>query len=474
MSSIQKFNTPSRHPKNFLTSSEQKIIIRSASSRELSKRSPSPNSELPPSRGLNYRQPHHSSLPHVVKFSGGRSSAAMVMRLAEGGYLKPERGDVILFANTSAEHPGTYDFTIKCTELLEQKFNLPVFWYEFCTVEDAVGGVYKRKRTYRLVKPIPFERDPRGYRSKGEVFEEMLSFQSMLPNPHSRSCTAKLKLHPGHALLAEWFSQADGPAHEGHHKGEAYLNLQAAAEIYRRNGGTASAKDYIKAKQYLQSLPTARPKQLWQDFTTAKLRADRQVAPPLRRLSDLEHDLGFAQQASLFGPTAVQFITLLGLRDDERRRINRVLMRTVFAEGAGSSKCQVSNQPPGEQPYFPLADDNLTSKEIQDYWASQDFGLNIPEWAGNCVYCFMKGTESLRGSAHSPDALRASNTPSDITWWSDIERRYRREAPARNGNGISKFGFLGVSGPSYAQIAANNAPRKTRFSQGTPACDCTD
>lgn len=473
MSPSQKISDLARHAKNCLPP-EQEVDIRSSDSKKLLEPPPSSSSDLPPSHGLNYRQPHHSSLPHVVKFSGGRSSAAMVIRLAEGGYLKPERGDVVLFANTSAEHPGTYDFTIKCTELLEQKFGLPVFWYEFCTVEDAVGGVYKRKRTYRLVKPAPIETDPRGYRSKGEVFEEMLSFQSMLPNPHSRSCTAKLKLHPGHTLLAEWFSDSDGPAHEGHHKGDTYLNLQAAAQIYLRNGGTASARDYIKAKQYLQSLPTERPKQLWQDFTTAHLEANRRVAPPLRRLSNLEDDLDFAQQASLFGSTAVQFITLLGLRADEHRRINRVLMRTVFAEGAGSSKCQVSNQPPGEQPYFPLADDSLTSKEIQDYWANQNFGLDIPDWAGNCVYCFMKGTESLRGSAHAPDSNRTLNTPSDITWWSDIERHYRREVPARSGNGISKFGFLGVSGPSYAQIAANNAPHNTRFSKGTPACDCTD
>ncbi len=271
----------------------------------------------------------------------------MVLRLAERGHLKPERGDVVLFANTSAEHPGTYDFTAKCTELLEQEYALPVFWYEFCTVEDAVGGVYKRKRTYRLVKPVPIEDDPHGYRSRGEVFEEMLSFQSMLPNPHSRSCTAKLKLHPGHALLAEWFSNSDGPAHEGHRKGKSYLNLEATAQTYLQNGGTASAKDYIKSKRYLQSVPTARPKQFWGDFTEAPVSDSRQTAPPL-------------------------------------------------------------------------------------------------------------------------------NTPSDINWWSQIERRYRREVPARNGNGISKFGFLGVSGPSYAQIAANNAPIRNRYSQGTPACDCTD
>jgi len=453
---------------------EQEICIRTYKPACPSESPTSLAPEPPPSGGINYRQASHSSLPHVVKFSGGRSSAAMVLRLAERGHLKPERGDVVLFANTSAEHPGTYDFTAKCTELLEQEYALPVFWYEFCTVEDAVGGVYKRKRTYRLVKPVPIEDDPHGYRSRGEVFEEMLSFQSMLPNPHSRSCTAKLKLHPGHALLAEWFSNSDGPAHEGHRKGKSYLNLEATAQTYLQNGGTASAKDYIKSKRYLQSVPTARPKQFWGDFTEAPVSDSRQTAPPLRRLSGAGSDAHLLKQTSLFGLAAVQFVTLLGLRADESRRINRVLMRTFFAEGAGSSNCQVSNQPPGEQPYFPLADDDFTAQDVGNFWAVQDFDLNIPDWAGNCVYCFMKGTESLRDAARDSNADITPNTPSDINWWSQIERRYRREVPARNGNGISKFGFLGVSGPSYAQIAANNAPIRNRYSQGTPACDCTD
>lgn len=51
--------------------------------------------------------------PHVVKFSGGRSSGMMLMRLLEQGKLNPTRGDVIVFNNTSVEHPATYEFTRK-------------------------------------------------------------------------------------------------------------------------------------------------------------------------------------------------------------------------------------------------------------------------------------------------------------------------------------------------------------------------
>lgn len=165
---------------------------------------------------IRYRDPSHEELPHIVSFSGGRSSAAMAIMAARAGLLNPERGDLLVFANTSAEHPGTYDFAAKCKERIEEDFGLPFLWFEFCTVEDAWRGAYWRRESYRLVKPVPVEGDPSGYRSGGEVFEEMLCLQGMLPNPHSRTCTAKLKLYPAHKLLADWLGGTAGPAHAGH------------------------------------------------------------------------------------------------------------------------------------------------------------------------------------------------------------------------------------------------------------------
>ncbi len=142
----------------------------------------------------------------------------MTFMAAEEGLLSPERGDAVLFANTSAEHPGTYEFAAACKERLESEFGLPVFWFEFCTIEDAWRGEYWRKLSYRLVKPVPLsDAEPDGYRSNGELFEELVSLQGMLPNPHSRTCTAKLKLFPSHLLLGEWLGGTDGPAHAGHH-----------------------------------------------------------------------------------------------------------------------------------------------------------------------------------------------------------------------------------------------------------------
>ncbi|MXV88274.1 MAG: phosphoadenosine phosphosulfate reductase family protein [Acidimicrobiales bacterium] len=166
---------------------------------------------------FSYRDPAHAELPHVVSFSGGRSSAALTFMAAEEGLLDPGRGDIVLFANTSAEHPGTYEFAAECKRRIETDFGLPFFWLEFTTVEDAWRGEYWRKLSYRLVKPVPIEDDPEGFRSSGELFEDLVSLQGMLPNVHSRTCTAKLKLYPSHLLLSEWLGGTEGPAHAGHY-----------------------------------------------------------------------------------------------------------------------------------------------------------------------------------------------------------------------------------------------------------------
>lgn len=54
---------------------------------------------------LRYRARAHGDLPHVMKFSGGRSSGMLLFTLLENGLLSAERGDVVVFNNTSCEHP---------------------------------------------------------------------------------------------------------------------------------------------------------------------------------------------------------------------------------------------------------------------------------------------------------------------------------------------------------------------------------
>ena len=414
----------------------------------------------PPSIGpIRYRHPSHESLPHVVKFSGGRSSAALVLEMAAAGALSAGRGDVILFANTSAEHPRTYEFAARCCEEIERDHGLPCFWYEFCTVEDAYRGVYRRQLSYRLVTRRPIEEDPGGYRSRGETFEELLSFQGMLPSPHSRSCTAKLKLYPAHLLLEEWLGGTEGPRHDGHYSNRPFVDRDASERRYRANRGTDDSDSFRKRVACVLRRPPSRRRQCWSDFTGADVAGGR---------------IGDGRPVTLWGRRPTEFVTLLGLRADEQPRVWRILDRTLLAEGAGSPKCAIRTQPPGEHPYFPLADSGWTASDVETYWSARDQGLELPAGAGNCVFCFMKGTRELRAVAQNYDPDRVSGTPSDIGWWDRIERRYRRKAPARNGSGLTVFGFFGVNGPSYADIANRECALNGRYTTGTPACDCTD
>ena len=73
-----------------------------------------------------YRSAGHAGLVHVVKFSGGPSSGAMVLSLARRGALRAGRGDVVLFANTTAEHPATYDIAAEVCDELEEKHAIPM------------------------------------------------------------------------------------------------------------------------------------------------------------------------------------------------------------------------------------------------------------------------------------------------------------------------------------------------------------
>lgn len=426
----------------------------------------SASNPLPRIRGvprikLDYDCDEQASWPHVVKFSGGRSSALLMLGLLYSKQLRPSRGDVIVFNNTSAEHPATYRFAATCKRIAEERFNIPFFWTEFQTFEDARRGQWARVAGYRMVKPEIFSSQcQEGYRCKGEVFEELVSWKQALPSRFSRTCTEFLKLHTTAHFLEDWFGRAsclkDRTAACTHRLGHWYGKSKMHAESY-------GEREAIVRYHFEQ--PVHRPRQTFQDFTTATL---------TRLRSDDLADRSFDSKAELKGEDAVEFVSVVGLRADEPRRVSRVLERNNAVN-------EVERAAEGEYVYAPLFDQGIAKDDVLAFWANQKWDLEIPAEINlsNCVYCFMKGPRALRNIAANCESKGQGQNcrtgPESILWWADIEKRYARAVPSRNDpNSITRFGFFGANRLEYEEII-ESADRPIRHTpMDALPCDCTD
>lgn len=403
---------------------------------------------------IRYRLPSHSDLPHVVKFSGGRSSAAMAISLARAGALNPERGDVVLFANTTAEHPATYEFAAKVCDEIEAEHGIPCFWYEFCTVEDMTRSGWSRVPSFRLVRRVKASESDDlakpGYRDDGTAFEEMVSLKTMIPNRSLRFCTQQLKVLPGISVLSYWLGGGPGPAHAGHHYED---RLASAADDAERYAGKAMTTAEIEsAREFVHAQCVSRPAQRWEDFTTVPTGKPDEGPRPM---ADLAGKHG----------APVGYVTVMGLRADEKERVTKAQIAEVMYGGASTAKCRHDSHPAGEVIAAPLCDHGADKQMVNEFWEREgyDLGLDRDGRLGNCVYCFMKGESVLQRLAAEENPRRPPPGPAGIKWWANIESKYARRSDEAE-NGFHSFKFLSLRSASYSDIAvrvqnADAAPR---------------
>lgn len=116
-----------------------------------------------------------------------------------------------------------------------------------------------------------------------------------------------------------------------------------------------------------------------------------------------------------------QFSEVIGLRADEKRRIDRL------RQDARNKARQIA---------FPLSSAGLRKSDIFLFWASQDFDLRLPRGLGNCDHCPMIGTKDR--------IARAQLDPGGTEWWAreEIERGHSF------GRHHSFVELLGVAGAS--------------------------
>lgn len=398
----------------------------------------------------DYQFSRHQSLPHVVKVSGGRSSAMMLLKMLREGKLKASRKDVVVFNNTSAEHPATYDFVRQLKKECEVHHGIPFFWLEFQTYEDAGKGDWRRYPAFRLVQSEPYGAEaPDGYKWRGEVFEEMISFHNYLPDRIKRSCTQELKVSATRAFLREWLAGKKETAFRGHRRPDKQLTkAELAWQLKHRNG--QNIKEYLKRKDCLLRGEHTRPSQIFNEFSLVGTRPLEQIkgnsfSSPETIISLDDYEDGY--------------VSVIGIRADEARRV-------------ANMKARMSKEDTSEIVYMPLAEASVSKHDVVRFWEAQDYDLRIPYETNltNCVFCFMKSHNTLvdieREMKHvdaglPPELRSVKGTPSDIAWWIAMEKKYQRVREGKSEKTLGskiKVGFFGVSkqgdrkAPSYRNI----------------------
>ena len=337
---------------------------------------------------VTYRNPAHRTLPHVVKLSGGRTSAAMLERLLDTRSLDAERGDVVVFNNTAAEHSATYEFV---TRVLRQAQNeqIPSFITEFVTYEDVMRGEWARLPGYRITTLEPRERCEQGYEHEGEVYEEMVSWSGFLPNRFTRTCTKHLKIDVTSRFMRDWTRAQQATPRLGHFSEKTRLTLDAAVVRHRKAGGKLTRDELARSRAYAWNRPFSH--------------------------EGREYSIGCSvqprHQQHWMARNAPGFVSLIGLRADENKRIAQTMKRAT--------------EDAVEQPYAPMQEWGVTKTDVLNHWEGRRDDLRIePSLDGsNCVFCFMKSAQTLRALARGARTT-GRPTPSDPRWWIDLEAKY--------------------------------------------------
>ncbi len=385
----------------------------------------------------------------------------LLFTLLENGLLDRDRGDVVIFNNTSAEHPSTYHFVQDC-RIATHRYDIPFFQIEFQTYEDARRGIYTRLPSYRLVNNHPTSADnPAGFSWKGEVFEELLSWTGYVPNQFNRICTKHLKLETTRDFLRDWLTGKSTISRLGHHGASSRMDADSVYQRHCTSQGNVPRDIFLSKRAYAWNRPHVRPAQAYGAFSP--------VWAPFENA--LLKDAVFGDRAR-FGRNGAEYVAFIGLRADEQQRVQRVAARDANMDDHA-----------GEHVYMPLAEMGIGRDDVNSFWDLQNWNLDIPKEIGlsNCVYCFLKGMTNLRTIYRAQQENGFSglgstiNTPCDLTWWQQIERKYGRDLKAEGRvvrSNVTHIGFFGNSMSSYESVKGET-PCETSLEELLP-CDCTE
>jgi 3'-phosphoadenosine 5'-phosphosulfate sulfotransferase (PAPS reductase)/FAD synthetase len=141
--------------------------------------------------------------------------------------------------------------------------------------------------------------------------------------------------------------------------------------------------------------------------------------------------------------------SFLGIRADEPKRV---------------VKFRANPNPEGkhETVYLPLAQDNISSKDVSNFWKQQDFDLGLPNingktMHGNCDLCMLKPKAQILSLIQEK--------PERALWWIKQE-----EEAAKRCAGDGKF--FAIDRPTYAQMYKYAAEQTDMFDKDEEAISC--
>lgn len=140
---------------------------------------------------------------------------------------------------------------------------------------------------------------------------------------------------------------------------------------------------------------------------------------------------------------------LIGIRADEPRRVSKIRTRGTSTETVKESMC------------MPLADAGIGYRDVDAFWETQPFKLNLPRFkgrtlAGNCVFCFLKPQAQIQS------LMRAE--PQYARPFIRIESVPLASKPSG--------GVFRTDRPTYAQMAAYSGAQEDAFDSNEEAIAC--
>jgi 3'-phosphoadenosine 5'-phosphosulfate sulfotransferase (PAPS reductase)/FAD synthetase len=141
--------------------------------------------------------------------------------------------------------------------------------------------------------------------------------------------------------------------------------------------------------------------------------------------------------------------SFIGIRADEPRRV---------------AKFRANPHPENkhETVFMPLVPDNVSSKEVGNFWKNQTFDLELPNMNGktmhgNCDLCMLKPKSQVLSLI--------KEKPERALWWIKQE-----EEAAKRCHGDGKF--FAIDRPSYAQMYKYSAEQTDMFDPDEEAISC--